>query len=194
MWRTFLISGCALACLSLTGGAAESHPEEPETAPAHAGAPSFWSPWASTPDTNQPPLTLNPYLLLFTVVSFVLFINIMKATAWGPMIAGFNERDARVIRAEQAAAKVQHEAERLKKETETKMAEVHGQVKAMLAKARAEAEAQAREIIANAEAQATKAKDAALRDIEAARQQTLSELSRTVDAQASLATRQLIGS
>lgn len=148
--------------------------------------------WTQEADTNQPPLQADIYLLVFTIVCFLLFINVMKSFAWQPMIAGLDERDARVVRAEQSAAKVQHEAERLRKVTEARMAEVHTQVKAMLAQARSEAEAQGMEIIARAEAEAQRIKDSALQEIESARQQAVAELDSRIDSQVALATSHLM--
>lgn len=142
---------------------------------------------------DSPPLLPQLPLFIFSLLLFWLFIAVMRGSAWQPLIAGLNERDARVVRAEQAAARVQHEAERLRKVTEQRMAEVHAQVKGMLAQARGAAEAEAREIVARAEAEAQAVKQSALAEIEQARRQTLEELSQAVDAQAGSAVRQLLG-
>ncbi len=149
-------------------------------------------PWQTHPDTQKPPLQLDPYLLVFTLVSFLLFINVMKSFAWQPMIDGLDERDARVVRAEQTAAKVQQEALRLREETEVKMAEVHAQVKTMLDDARREAEAKGAEIVAQVEAEALRVKEQALKAIEEAKQQAVSELEGRVDQQVDAATSQLL--
>ncbi|MCA9087572.1 MAG: ATP synthase F0 subunit B [Planctomycetaceae bacterium] len=187
-------------------GASEEHPaaahdaattdsaHPPESTADGGGLQSlFGQPWAGHPDTNQPPLKLDFYLLIFTFVLFLLFIRIMKGAAWGPMIAGLNEREARVVRAEQAAHQARHEAERLRTETEARMAKVHAEVKALLAQARSEAEAKALEIISKAEQNAQQVKESALAEIAEAQQRALAELDAQVESQVALATTQLLG-
>ncbi len=174
--------------------AATDSAHSPETAASAGGVQSlFGQPWASHPDTNQPPLKLDFYLLIFTFVLFLVFIRIMKGAAWGPMIAGLNEREARVVRAEQAAHQAKHEAERLRSETEARMAKVHAEVKALLAQARSEAEARALEIISRAEQNAQQVKESALAEIAEAQQRALAELDAQVESQVALATTQLLG-
>ncbi|MEZ5942332.1 MAG: ATP synthase F0 subunit B [Planctomycetaceae bacterium] len=180
----------------VSGGAAADEASATKNAAASSEAKEHGDanakPWQTHPDTQKPPLQLDPYLLVFTLVSFLLFINVMKSFAWQPMIEGLDERDARVVRAEQTAAKVQQEAQRLRVETEAKMAEVHAQVKSMLDNARREAEAKGAEIVAQAEAEALRVKEQALKAIEEAKQQALGELEGRVDQQVDAATSQLL--
>ncbi|MCA9080667.1 MAG: ATP synthase F0 subunit B [Planctomycetaceae bacterium] len=219
MTSRILLSACALFLLVCGASppifAEEAHPasthaNEAATATTHAedshgtaddeqstaGAPSGQQsgpPWATHPDTQQPPLAIDPYLLVGTLVLFVLFIRVMKGAAWQPMIDGLDEREARVVRAEQAAHKAKHEADRLRAETEARMSEVHTEVKALIAEARGKAESEGREIIAQAQAEAQRVKDSALAEIEQAHQRALDELNAQVENQVSLATGQLLG-
>ena len=145
------------------------------------------------PNYDEPPLDFKPPLFFFTLVLFIGFIFVMKANVWQPLIAGLNAREARVVQAEREAQAARDDAQRLRKESETKLAEVHEQVKAILAEARSKAEAEKREILGQAEQEAERALETALAAIVAAREDALEELSRAVDEQVGLATAQVVG-
>ncbi len=195
-----LLTLCTLLLLPcLAWGADSAHPTD-AAAPvasehvgtASAGAPSEGHAVKHVNPYDSPPLLPQLPLFVFSLLLFWLFISVMGNACWKPMISAFDERDARVVRAEQTAAKVQSEAERLRTETEAKVAEVHAQVKAMLAKARSEAEAQGVQIVAQAEAEAQRVKMSALQEIAAAREQAVGELNARVDEQVAFATSQLL--
>jgi len=142
---------------------------------------------------QNPPLAVEFPLFIFTLVLFVGFLFVMKNSAWGPMIAGLNARESRVQQAELDAQNALAEAESLKGETESRLAEVQEQVKAIVAEARTKAEAEKAEIVSKAQAEAERVKSEALAAIATAREEAVEELSRSVDEQVAMATEHVIG-
>jgi F-type H+-transporting ATPase subunit b len=132
-------------------------------------------------DYNQPPLALEPQLLIWSLVLFVLFVLAAKRLAWQPLIAGLNAREERVTRALAEARAARAQAEQLLREHEQRIGAATEEVRAIVGGARREAEQSKVEIIAAAEHEAEQIRDRALAEIAAAREQLLSELSTTVD-------------
>ena len=147
----------------------------------------------NTPDYNLPPVQPKLDMFLWTFLLFGAFVFIMRKTTWGPLIAGIDKREARVILAERDAANARKEVERLREESEKRLAETQEQVKALIAEARAEAETQRREIVTKAEQEAERIKDEALREIDEAHSAAIQNLDSLVDDQVALATEQIVG-
>ncbi|MCA8999815.1 MAG: ATP synthase F0 subunit B [Planctomycetaceae bacterium] len=145
------------------------------------------------PDYNAPPLEPEWPLFLFSLLLFIAFVFVMRASVWGPLINGLNARESRVFNAEQEAKAARHEAEKLRHEADQRLAEVQEQVKQIVSSARAEAEARKVEIVREAEQKAQQIKEQALAEIAQAREQALAELEQTVDQQVALATEHVIG-
>lgn len=146
-----------------------------------------------TPNFNLPPVQPKLDMFLWTFLLFGGFVFIMRGTTWGPLIAGINAREARVVNAERAAAKARQEIEKLRQESEARLAETQERVKALISQARAEAESQKREIVAKAEQDAQRIKSEALRELQEAHQSALESLDQMVDSQVALVTEQLVG-
>ncbi len=145
------------------------------------------------PNTDHPPVQPNLQMFLWTLILFGGFIFVMKKSAWGPLIVGLNAREARVFNAERDANAAREEVEKLRLESEARLAEVQEQVKALIGEARSEAEAQKREITSKAQEEAQKIKEEALREIAVAHQAAIENLDEMVDEQVDLATQQVVG-
>ena len=130
---------------------------------------------------DQPPLDLEPQLLIWSLVLFVLFVLAAKRLAWKPLIAGLNAREERVNRALAQAEAARAQAEQLLREHEQRIGTATEEVRAIVGGARREAEQSKIEIIASAEREAEQIRDRALADIAAARELLLAELSATVN-------------
>lgn len=144
-------------------------------------------------DYNKPPLEFILPTFLFSLVLFVLFVLVMRKLAWGPLIERLNERDARVVHAQEQAGHALREAEELRRECERQLEDVQLQVKEIVSSARADAEAKKLEIIAQAERDAQRIKEEALAELAVAREKALEELGQVVDAQVAMTTEHLTG-
>ena len=147
----------------------------------------------SAPHETGLPMNWQTDLALFSLVTFAVYVAVLRAGAWGPLKAGLNERE-RGIRQDIADA----EANRLKSETrlkdyEVKLAKVQEEVRDILAEARRDAEHAKQEIIAVAQREADATKHRAIAEIERSRDLALTELFDCVSSNVVNATEQVIG-
>ena len=121
-------------------------------------------------------IELNPVPFIFTILIFVVLVIVLRLTAWKPILAGLKEREESIRSSIEAAAKARADAERTTKELEAKMAEAARQGAVQLQQAKDDALKLADAIRKQAEAESVALKDRAMRDIEAAKQQALSDI------------------
>jgi F-type H+-transporting ATPase subunit b len=177
MFRVMFV--CAVMAMPLVSFAAEAgHGAEAEHGAGHeAGLPMNW----------------RTDLALFSLLTFAVYVTVLRVGAWGPLQAGLNERE-RGIKQNIADA----EANRVKSETmlkdyEAKLAKVQDEVREILAEARRDAEHTKQDIIATAQREAEATKHRAIAEIERSRDQALTELFDYVSNNVINATEQVIG-
>jgi F-type H+-transporting ATPase subunit b len=112
----------------------------------------------------------------FTICIFVVLLIILGLTAWKPILSGLKSREQTIRESIEAAQRAKAEAERSSRELEAKMADVQRQASQALAQAKADAVKLADSIRAQAEAESAALKDRTLREIDAAKQQALTEI------------------
>ena len=139
------------------------------------------------------PMNWKTDLALFSLITFVVYVAVLRAGAWGPLQQGLNERE-RGIKQNIADA----EANRLKSETllkdyEVKLAKVQEEVRDILAEARRDAEHTKQDIVATAQREADATKNRAIAEIELSRDQALKELFDFVSTNVIGATEKVIG-
>ncbi|MCA9077700.1 MAG: ATP synthase F0 subunit B [Planctomycetaceae bacterium] len=123
-------------------------------------------------------------LLIFSLVTFLLYVFLAKRFAWLPLIEGLDARESRVNRALAGAEQARVEAEKLLSDHRTRMSAVTEEVRGIVAAARAAAEKEKARIIAEADREAAALRDGALAEIESARQAAMADLDAQVDGQA----------
>jgi F-type H+-transporting ATPase subunit b len=209
MWIAWTAGGpCAVgnsaaAADEAVGAAGQGHAAESEGDSAHPVAASHGpgdahaaAADAHHPDTSMPPIVPNKAmgeLFVFSLLFFWLFLYVAKRLAWRPLISGLDAREARVNRALHDAEAARVEAERLLAAHDARMAEVHEEVRGIVAAARKEAEAEKARIIAKADGDAAALRDRAIAEIEAARARALDDLHAQIDRQAAVATEHVLG-
>lgn len=139
------------------------------------------------------PMDWKADLALFSLITFVVYVGVLKAGAWGPLQDGLNERE-RGIRQNIADA----EANRLKSESmlkdyDQKLSKVQEEVRDILAEARRDADHTKLEIIATAQKEAESTKQRAISEIERSKDQALAELFDFVSNNVIGATEQVLG-
>lgn len=139
------------------------------------------------------PMSWTGDLAFFSLVTFVIFVFVLKAGAWEPLQAGLNERE-RGVRQNIADAEANRlKSEAMLKDYEVKLSKVQEEVRDILAEARRDAEHAKQEIVATAQREAEATKQRAIAEIERSRDQALTELFEFVSNNVVNATEQVIG-
>lgn len=139
------------------------------------------------------PMDFTKDLALFSLVTFIVYVAVLRVGAWGPLRNGLNERERR-IRQDIADA----EANRIKSEEmiaqrEAKLATVAEEVRELLAEARRDAERLKQDIVTTAQTESEALKHRAIAEIERSRDQALAELFDFVSTNVVGATERVIG-
>jgi F-type H+-transporting ATPase subunit b len=121
---------------------------------------------------------LNPDtgFMIWTIVTFLCLVGILKLFAWGPLLAAIEAREGRIKADREAAEKARAEAERIQKELEAQMAGVLSKSKEMLAAATKDGEALRAKLKGEAEADAQAIKDKTLADLATEKNRLVGEL------------------
>lgn len=139
------------------------------------------------------PLGFKGDLAIWSLVTFVIYIIVLKKAAWGPLIQGLDTREGRMKQqiADAEAARVKAEA--MLAEHAKKLEKVQDEVKDILAEARRDAEHAKQEIVATANKEAEATRKRAVEDIEHARDLAMKELFDFVSANVIGATEHVLG-
>lgn len=179
--RNFVIAAFSLQlCCAGAAWASEAAPHgghEPAAEHHEAGLPMNWQ----------------QDLALFSLVTFAVYLIVLRLGAWGPLRDGLNERERRIRQdiADAEANRIKSEA--LIAEREAKLATVHEEIRELIAEARRDAERTKQDIVATAQKEADSTRQRAVADIERARDQALSELFDFVASNVVGATERVIG-
>ena len=119
---------------------------------------------------------LDPKTLVVTITIFICLVIVLRFTAWKPIMAGLKNREQAIRDSIEAAEKAKADVDRTTRELEAKMAEVQRQAAEQLTQAKADAVKVADTIRAQAEAESAALKDRTVREIDAAKQQALTEI------------------
>jgi len=119
---------------------------------------------------------LNAGTFVVTIVIFVCLFAILAKVGWKPIMTGLQARENAIRDSIEAAKKAQEDAARTTRDLEAKMSEVQRQAAAQLTQAKADAQRIADTIRAQAETESAALKDRTLREIQAAKQQAVTEI------------------
>ncbi len=123
---------------------------------------------------------INPGLMVWTVITFVLLAMVLSKYAWKPLLQALNEREGKIRDSLDRAEQARSEAAELLKQNEKNLARAEEEYQKVIREGKALAEKLKDEIVNKAQQQAQRhlqqAKDEIQRDIEAAKQQLRSEV------------------
>lgn len=131
-------------------------------------------------------------LALWSLVTFLLFVFVLKQFAWGPLSAALDQREASIRKDIADAEANRLKAETLLKDYESKLATAQEEVKAIIAEARRDAEHTKQDIMSTAQREAEATRQRAIGDIERARDAALGELFDFVSKNVLQATEQVL--
>ena len=125
---------------------------------------------------------LNPDigLMVWTVVTFLVLVLILKKAAWKPILDGLEKREGRIRSDLDRAEKAQAEAEDLRRRYETQLAEAQRRIQEMVNQAKADGDRTRAEIIAEAKAESERLLEKGRRDLEGEAERLKGELKKDV--------------
>jgi F-type H+-transporting ATPase subunit b len=125
-------------------------------------------------------LEINPGLIVWTIISFIILVAILGKYAWKPIINALGEREDKIRNALEQADRARSEAAELLKKNEENMARAEVEFQRMLREGKEMAEKVKQEIVGKARQQAQQELDRATaeiqRNVDSARQQLRTEV------------------
>ena len=125
-------------------------------------------------------LSPHPGLILWTIITFVVVLVILKAKAWGPLLAALDERERSIREALESADRVREEAQVQQAEYEKRLIEAESQARQIVSEAREAAEKVGQKVVADAKEEAERMADRAREAIQFEKRAALAELRREV--------------
>jgi len=118
----------------------------------------------------------NPGLIVWTIVTFILLVIVLRKIAWKPLLEALNRREEHVRSSLERAEHAKQEAERLLEENRKQLARAEGESRRILNEGRALAEKLKVEIMDKANQQSRKMIEQAKLEIERDKEAALSQL------------------
>ena len=137
-------------------------------------------------------LNLEPGLIFWTIVTFLLLLVVLRMVAWKPLLTMLDEREQRINDALAAADRAREESERQAESNKEALEQAQAEARAAISEGREVAERVAQEVKERAEADAAQMLEQARRTIQQEKDQAVQELRGEVADLAILATRQIL--
>ena len=102
------------------------------------------------------PLDVNPGVILWTVVTFVFLLLVLKKIAWKPILNSLNERELFIKNSLEKAEKAQKEAEKLVADNKVNLSKADEEAQKIIEQSRELAEKLRLQILEESKAQAKK--------------------------------------
>jgi F-type H+-transporting ATPase subunit b len=119
---------------------------------------------------------VRPGLIFWTLVTFIIVAIILRAKAWGPILALVEEREKQIASSIEAAKRERAEAEKLLAEQKTAIAEARRDAQEMLRRNQQEVEKFREELMAKSRKEAEEFKASATREIEEQKSKAIAEV------------------
>lgn len=120
--------------------------------------------------------SVEPGLLIWTIITFLVVLVVLRITAWGPLMKALAERESRIAGAIAEADRIKSEAEELLARHETLIHQAKDEARGILDEARKDGLAVQEEIRRKAQEEAQDFKDRARREIELAKDGAIQEI------------------
>ena len=137
---------------------------------------------------------LNPDqgLIIWTIISFLILVGLLKAFAWGPLLHAIEEREAKMREEREGAEKARADAERIAKELEARLAKAADEARAVVAQAGKDGEALRASLKVQAEAEAKALLDKTRAQLDEDKRRIVGELRQEVATLSVLAAERLV--
>lgn len=121
-------------------------------------------------------LAVNPGLVIWTAITFIVVLLVLWLTAWKPIIKALDERNSRVEDDLEKSRALREEAEDLMKEYQTKLDSATQEAVQIIEKGRKDSEAMRAKILSETQEEAASLRSRVSKELELAKIQALSEL------------------
>lgn len=127
-------------------------------------------------------MLLDPHsgLIVWTIVTFLVVLLVLKRTVWKPLLSALDERETRIREALEGADKARQDAQSTLEEHQQLLAGAEAETRQIIAEAREAAEKVRQGIVEEARSEAQQTVEQARRIIETEKTAALSELRREV--------------
>ena len=125
-------------------------------------------------------LEIEPGLMIWTIVTFVVLLVVLRAVAWKPLLAMLAEREQRIQESLDQAERAKTDAQAAVEENRQAMAKARADAQETVARGREAAERLAQDVRQRAEVQAEQMIEQASRTIQQEKDRAISELRRQV--------------
>ena len=138
-------------------------------------------------------LDLHPGLMIWTIITFVILLFILKKAAWTPILKALDDREMGIKANIEAARKAKEEADLAIEENRRKLAEAQAEAQKVIAKARQDAERLGEQLKAQYKTEADAARERAIKEIDLERQAAVNEIRKEISLLAVLAAEKIVG-
>ncbi len=137
---------------------------------------------------------LNPDtgLIIWTIITFLALVLVMKKIAWGPIIEAIEEREKKMKAELEGAQAARSEAEKIRVDLEKKVADLHAMQREMLAQATKDGEALRAKLKADAETDARNIREKTMAELSEEKDRLTRELRKEVAGLSVLAAERLM--
>jgi F-type H+-transporting ATPase subunit b len=127
-------------------------------------------------EENGSLISVNPGLIFWTVVTFIVLLIILKKVAWKPILTALDQREAAIKESLEKAEKAREEAQKVLDENKSNLARAEEESKKIIDQSRVFAEKLKDQIIKESKEQAKKIVDDAADEIERKKDAAFNEL------------------
>jgi F-type H+-transporting ATPase subunit b len=131
---------------------------------------------AFAPESGGSLIDVNPGLIFWTVVTFLILLFVLKKVAWKPILSALDQREASIRESIERAEKAKAEAQKILDENKSNLAKAEGESRKLIEQSREYAEKmknqilqegkeQSKKIIEDAAAEIDRRKDAAFNEL-----------------------------
>jgi F-type H+-transporting ATPase subunit b len=131
-------------------------------------------------------------LMIWTVVTFLCLVFVLKKFAWKPLLQALNDREAGIKRAIEDANSARQTAEQLKAQYEKQLAQGQEQMNTLIAQAANDAQKVRERLIKEAEAEAQRLAESTRRQLEEDKNKVVRDLRKEVAGLSILAAEKLL--
>lgn len=121
-------------------------------------------------------LDINPGLIIWTMITFVLLVVVLGKFAWKPILQALQTREQEIADALKKAEEAKKDAERMMQENKTAMEKASNETARLIAEGRAMAEQLKGDIVAKANESAKKMLDQAKEEIVREKESAMAQL------------------
>ena len=125
-------------------------------------------------------LKIDPGLMIWTTLTFVVLLIVLKMAVWKPLLAMLDERERRIRDALTGAEKARHDAERTLVEYRETLSKAELEVREKIQKATDQAHAEREKIVSDSHHHASRLLEDAKAEIQHEKDRAIQELRQTV--------------